>query len=213
MGSIYQTVEPYIKAMTNNKHDRFCAWEHCYSYFGQKHVDENIACLHLSAYLASFGMYTRKSLLMQHDYQFLKPVIEVLVANKQLRKEPITYSSKSTLSESILRIDAELNTYFQQEASETLKTKIIMGTLGILPAYDRYVKAGLKTEKYTQHFGTKSIEELFDFATNRVEEIYEAQVLIKNERSIEYPVMRVLDMYFWMKGKGKEKEEKKGGKR
>jgi hypothetical protein len=203
MESIYQIVKPYIDEMKNNEHHRFCEWEHCYSYFGEKHVDEHIACLHLATYLSIFGMYTRGFQLMQHDHLYLMPAVKIMLANKQLREVPIT-------QDDILRIDNELQGCFKEQVTDTLRTKIIMGTLGILPAYDRYVKEGLKAKGFTQKLGSKSIEELFNFAINHAEEINEAQVLIKEERGIEYPMMRVLDMYFWEIGK--KEEEKKGDK-
>jgi hypothetical protein len=202
MTSIYDTVKPYLDDMNKNGRTRSCAWEHCYAYFGQKHVTEHFACLHLSAYLPFFGMYnTQGSQPVQHEHIYLMPAIKVILANIQLRNVIITPTTKSSLLQSVLEIDTALQACFNEQVSDTLRTKIIMGTLGILPTYDSYVKAGLSHNNITQQFGAKSVGELFTFATDHAEEISMIQKFTKEARGMEYPVMRVLDMYFRETGK------------
>lgn len=54
--------------------------------------------------------------------------------------------------------------------SETLITKILMGTLGCVPAYDRYFVAGLKSQKMASGtYNIKSILQLVDFYEKNIE--------------------------------------------
>lgn len=48
--------------------------------------------------------------------------------------------------------------------SDTLITKILMGTLGCVPAYDRYFVSGIRSQKIASGtYNIKSILQLVDF--------------------------------------------------
>jgi hypothetical protein len=72
-----------------------------------------------------------------------------------------------------------------------------LGTLGATPAYDRLFKKGLKSYPYTQAFGETSMGQLIDFAIQNENEIR----LIQKELGFEIPVMKIIDIYFWEKGR------------
>ena len=93
--------------------------------------------------------------------------------------------------------------------TDTLLSKIMLGTLGCVPAYDRYFIDGLKEMKM-QHtsFNEASLNELFNFIDKNQNEIIQAQKLILNKTQIHYPQMKILDMYFWQIGYDKELSEK-----
>ena len=62
----------------NSNYTRYKSWEHCYNAFKKYRKDESkteLLCLHLSCYLASWGML-RNSELMNYDYFVHKPFIE-----------------------------------------------------------------------------------------------------------------------------------------
>jgi len=52
---------------------------------------------------------------------------------------------------------------------------------------------GLKHSK----FNAGSLNELFDFIIDNKIEIEQCQSLIKQKINKHYPVMKILDMYFW----------------
>ena len=83
-------------------------------------------------------------------------------------------------------------------ATNTLVTKIILGTLGCLPAYDRFFIAGLKEckEPFTTLSKT-SLTKLFSYV-----ELHKQQLItIKNKKNLkDYPLMKLVDMYFWQIG-------------
>lgn len=84
--------------------------------------------------------------------------------------------------------------------SYTLITKILMGTMGCVPAYDRYFIVGIKNQKIaTGNYNIKSVLQLVDF--------YEKNALklepIRKEMKVydlPYSQMKMLDMGFWQIG-------------
>lgn len=84
--------------------------------------------------------------------------------------------------------------------SYTLITKILMGTMGCVPAYDRYFIVGIKNQKIaTGNYNIKSVLQLVDF--------YEKNALklepIRKEMKVydlPYPQMKMQDMGFWQIG-------------
>ena len=92
------------------------------------------------------------------------------------------------------------------EASDTLTTKILMGTFGCVPAFDRYLKAGISAYKkankdseykFTQQIedkDAKTFEAIANFVIGNKEELNK----IKKDSALkEYPLMKLVDMYFW----------------
>ena len=85
--------------------------------------------------------------------------------------------------------------------TETLLSKIMLGTLGCVPAYDRYFVEGMKEMKIEQTgFTDASLSELFNFIDSNQNELYQVQKLIFNKIQKHYPLMKILDMYFWQIG-------------
>ena len=75
-----------------------------------------------------------------------------------------------------------------------------MGTLGCVPAYDRYFIDGVKGQKVTTGiYNIKSLLKLVDFYdTNRVR-LEETRKRLK-VYDLPYPQMKLLDMGFWQIG-------------
>lgn len=90
--------------------------------------------------------------------------------------------------------------------SETLITKILMGTLGCVPAYDRYFVNGIKECDITPAcFGRKCIQALADYYVKNEKTFEETRAKLRmQEGFIEYSQMEFLDMGFWQIGREKE---------
>ena len=123
----------------------------------------------------------------------------------------------------ILNIKDELAKYYESipfttgkgkskfiSSTDTLLSKIMLGTLGCVPAYDRYFIDGLK-EMRMEHtgFNEASLNELFIFIDENQKEIIQAQKLIHSKTQRHYPQMKILDMYFWQIGYDKDVKDKK----
>ena len=163
------TVDLIIKSSTEFYNDlkadengRYRSWEHCYSHFikarGSKEVDYDYLSLQLAFYLASWGMYRGSSFLLQKDYRVHIPVVKELLSEKYdaLVGIECTDFRKESNQQLLKDINSFLGQYYDKirrevkeqelknQLSFTLITKILMGTLGCVPAYDRYFIAGIK---------------------------------------------------------------------
>ena len=166
------TVDLIIKSSTEFYNDlkvdengRYRSWEHCYSHFikarGSQEIDYDYLSLQLAFYLASWGMYRGSSFLLQKDYKVHIPVVKELLSEKYdvlAGIECVSFREKSN-QQLLLDINSFLGQYYDKirhkvkeqelknQLSFTLITKILMGTLGCVPAYDRYFIAGIKNQK------------------------------------------------------------------
>src|SRR5690606_17005067 len=89
----------------------------------------------------------------------------------------------------------------QISPTHTLLSKVMLGTLGCVPAYDRYFIDGLRKKGMRCHrFNKESLLELFQFADRNRKEIEEVQQTIRKKIQCHYPIMKIVDMYFWQIG-------------
>ena len=84
--------------------------------------------------------------------------------------------------------------------SPVLITKILMGTLGCVPAYDRFFQDGVAKYKVTtQEYSRNSVLRLADFYEAHNDRLEEARHGMQTE-DLTYPQMKLLDMGFWQIG-------------
>lgn len=211
---IKSTLQQYI---TNLQHDplhRFHSWDQFFQAFGTYSTSENLP-LHLAFYLASWGMYRGSSGLLQKNYLIHERAIEII--QNQKYRELQCHSTHETSADHIsliLELKIELSTYYESieysrgskkgnyiSPTDTLISKIILGTLGCTPAYDTYFIHGLN------HVGIKrtkfekdSLQEIYRFADENSTPLIEIQQVIKSSLGIHYPMMKLIDMYFWQIG-------------
>lgn len=201
-----------------NENGRSRSWEHCYRVFRDARTDPSPDCdylsLHLAFYLASWGMYRGSSFLLQKDYKVLTPVVgEVLkpeydclfgVACADLRNNDVRAQLKKLyddIAEYFDPIREEIaGCQRTSSVSPVLITKILMGTLGCVPAYDRFFEEGaryLGLEKKTYH--EKSLLELADIYEAHNDRLEEARRGMRTG-DLVYPQMKLLDMGLWQIG-------------
>src|SRR5260370_28154852 len=221
--SIKSDVLEFYDEMQQTQHHRYRSWEHCYQFFSANPTDIDLASLHLAFYFASWGMYRGSSFLLQKDYQVHRPVVEEVMKPKYAPIRAITLQSlkldsTNELSGMILdlveRIKESYSEYIRHDpdpinATDTLATKILMGTLGCTPAYDSYFICGLKHQGlHYSALNKKNFSELLNYCYKHESEFTEVQEEISNY-GIYYPVMKVIDMHFWVTGKKVVKAMKK----
>lgn len=216
-------VQHYLSGISKDAFHRYLSWDHCFSAFTGKEPCDKPA-LELAFYLASWGMYRGSSGLLQRNYKIHERAIEILNTKTalSLKCNENNEVSKSQISD-ILNVKNQLadyyyNVYFSNEIegpkrinpTDTLISKIMLGTLGCTPAYDTYLIKGLKEYSLIHSsFDELSLIELFDFIENNQYEISLAQQEIKIKIDKHYPVMKILDILFWQSGYDKEIESKK----
>lgn len=204
-----QLVYYFHKEIEQEKHHRYKSWEHCFLAFQEKN-DKNTLSLHLGFYLASWGMYRGSSMLLNRDYKVHENAVKILSLNKY---KPLHCSNTQDVSNEnislIIELKDELSIHYKENGvspTDTLISKIMLGTFGCVPAYDRFFNKGLKLHGINAQFNESSLNQLFDFVTNNSTLITEAQKEITKSSSVYYPIMKLVDMYFWSLG---FKEEKK----
>ena len=88
----------------------------------------------------------------------------------------------------------------KNEISDTLITKVLMGTMGCVPAYDRYFIEGIKKYKVASgKFNIRSILQLVHYYNDNYDMFEEARSQM-NIFGMKYPQMKVIDMCFWQVG-------------
>lgn len=205
---------------------RYRSWEHCYSFFTrhQSTADDEIIdlmCLHLSNYLASWGMFRGAAFLLQKDYRVHLEVVHLMLSERFriLRSTNIREIAHNDeyinrifeLNQKVSEIYRRKTTDFENEngrnSSDTLITKILLGVFGCLPAYDRYFKSGLRSTGIAfAQFSKRSVAGLLQFYEHYYDD-FEAVRLKISENGVEYPPMKIIDMCFWQIGFDSDTQE------
>lgn len=87
------------------------------------------------------------------------------------------------------------------DISDTLITKVLLGTLGCVPAYDDYFKNGLARYNITIKFLSKSsLLGLAEYYAENKTELEDVRNTLSQARQLEYPQMKILHMAFWQLG-------------
>ena len=201
-----------------NENGRSRSWEHCYRVFRDARTDlspdYDYLSLHLAFYLASWGMYRGSSFLLQKDYKVLSPVVEEVlkpeydclfgVACMDLREPWVQERLKNVYDRIAYYFHPIREEIAGREVttpvSPVLITKILMGTLGCVPAYDRFFQDGVATYKVTtQEYSLESVLRLVDFYEEHNDRLEEARCGMQTD-DLTYPQMKLLDMGFWQIG-------------
>jgi hypothetical protein len=207
----------FYGSLANDPNHRYRSWEHCYGYFRQHTTfDHDIASLHLAFYLASWGMYRGSSALLWKDYKIHRPVISKLLNPKyeSLWHFHIGDSNcDSEISDLIVSLSMELKQIYgeqittvngektNRQPTEILITKILLGAVGCTPACDRFFKIGFRCDKLKYSaFDQQFLIRVFQFYREHAAEFLETQQEIARTGGFDYPVMKLIDMYFWNLG-------------
>ena len=165
-------IKKYI-ANNNQKFERYNSWNHCFEAFVEL-KDEKLLSLHLGFYLASWGMYRGSSKLLERDYLVHVDAVKIIKNHKYLRCG-LEHEVALHNLESILNLIEELSSYYRNThdvtPTDTLISKIILGTLGCLPAFNRFFIDGIKEKEYSfKTLKKNNLEGLFAFVeSNQIE--------------------------------------------
>ena len=213
-----------------DKNGRYKSWEYCNKVFNEKHSeliekrkngfdlseeDYDFLALHLSFYLASWGMYRGSAMLLYTDYKIHVPIVKELMKEEYDNLWNINYDDLNNEKSDIISLmdkikmlygdrPAEVRQIYHKEKvqniSDVLLTKILLGTLACIPAYDTYFTKAIR--KYKNRTGTpsfKSMEALAKFYHDNEESLN--NLLVEFEKDdIKYPQMKLLDMGFFQYG-------------
>lgn len=242
-----QTIQNSLNEFKNKRdknNSRYRSWEHCIKKFGdvfkELNSGKNISpeqidylSLNLGFYLASWGMMRGSTELLQYDYKIHIPCVKKLLEfshlfcidflepeNAEKLKKEKEHNELDNLC-SVIR-----DSYTKRDngegslkkISDTLLTKIIMGTLGIVPAYDNLVQLAIKDYGITKpEFKTKPFLELVKFFSEEKIKTEIENWTKEMKKSCEYYTpMKVIDSLLWELGKPiaeRKKQEYKNRKK
>lgn len=210
-----------------DENGRSRSWEHCYRVFRDARTDPSpdydYLSLHLAFYLASWGMYRGSCFILQKDYKVHTPIVEEILkpeydclfglACADLRNDDVRAQYTKLydyISYYFHRIREEVRgRAVASSVSPVLITKILMGTLGCVPAYDRFFEEGAKylgLEK--KSYNKDSLLELADIYEAHNDRLEEARRGMRTE-DLVYPQMKLLDMGLWQIGFEKDAGDSK----
>ncbi len=217
MNDLISTIKRYSDGIFTDEFHRYKSWEICNDAFNTfPQIDAHT--LHLAFYLASWGMYRGSSGLLQKNHLIHQKTVDLIFENGQhlncnsdneIVKEQIQdiIKLKNSLSEIYSSINYSRGNKHDIPITptDTLISKIMLGTLACAPAYDRYFIDGLKSRKFQYFtFNEKSLIELFNFIDINSSEIEECQDYLMKGTKKHYSIMKIIDMYFWQLGYEKE---------
>lgn len=220
-----QLIRDYFNETIKDKHGRYMSWRHCYGAFSKNRnaTDEETTdylALHLAFYLASWGMYRGSSFLLQKDYKVHIPVVRII--QEQKYNPLFGISAKELCKEENLdlldEIGNRIRNYYAKEtpsfegrinnATDTLITKILLGALGCVPAYDRYyVQSVKKNHVSSGMYNKNSVRCVAKFYCDNLDVFEELRYKL-SECGTEYPPMKLMDMCFWQDGYIDDSEDK-----
>ena len=207
-------IRNYIIEIQKDSHGRYMSWRHCYNAFltNRNIADEgtnDYLALHLAFYLASWGMYRGSSFLLQKDYKIHTPIVRIILEERHnplmgisaeelirddnlMLLEEVSDRIRKVYADEVSSIEGIIN-----NATDTLVTRILLGTLGCVPAYDRYyVQSVRKYRISTGRYCTNSVRDIAKYYLAN-EEKFE---IVRRELStygILCPAMKLMDICMW----------------
>ena len=225
----------FYKELQEHTASRYRSWEYCYTQFYEARKNPERAnvdnlSLHLAFYLASWGMYRGSSFLLQYDYTIHTSVVKEILKSEYstlfgLECKELNNEQTSSL---LKKLNSEISTIYNpfrlelketevtQDISNILVSKVLLGTLGCVPAYDRFFVDAVKKNKVTTgNYNIASLQKLIKFYEEHQEKLenVRSEFLIKyefdgEEKTLDYPQMKLLDIGFWKIGFDLSKEPK-----
>jgi hypothetical protein len=209
-------VEKFIGSTIVDSNHRYKSWEHCYKAFSNKNETNELLALHLGFYLASWGMYRGSSGLLWKDYNVHSGAVKIIKDYDNLRVDSFEHFPST---QNVLEVFNKLKEYYfsieyykedqkkKITATDTLISKIILGTLGCMPAFDRYFNLGFFNKEYSL-LNEKSLTMIWQKALYIRPQLESIQEWILQNNGFLYPPMKIMDMFYWQTGFDKPKTSK-----
>ena len=204
-------VKEYMEKDTENS--RFHSWRHCHEIF-KKYIErkeqisdneKDLLALNLAFYLASWGMYRASGFLLDYDYKIHYKAVEIVTKSEyrdllDISAEKLRDNGNVDLLNDVSEKISDCYKKFNNNKAptDTLVTKILLGTLGCVPAFDSYFCEALKCDalkeyNFTKAYNTKNIKKIACYYRKHKEEF--------EGLGTDYPPMKLIDMCFWQLGR------------
>ena len=168
--------------------------------------DMDFLCLSLGWYLASWGML-RNSFLNEYSHEIHKDAIQLIYDHRWDSLWDIDYAALTQAqAECIQTLATELEDTYKRihhferddyQLTDTLKTKILLGTIACVPAYDRFFVCALRHSLDKTNLCAESLLELREVYITYRNEFASMQAHCNHGN---YPSAKLLDMCFFKYG-------------
>lgn len=202
------SVEKYLSNMVQDSNHRFKSWEYCYTAFGNLDSVDYLS-LHLAFYLASWGMYRGSCGILWKDYTIHMDAVNIIRKFHSLRKEWFTMDDVSQIMKlyNALKDYYSKITYYKPEnktsslnlaATDTLITKIMLGTIGCVPALDDLFKRAFHCQG--KQFDEELLKRIIDCSQSNKDTIQQCQRYISEKLHYHYQGYESCRYVFLAKG-------------
>lgn len=212
--------------MTEKENSVDRSWEYCHSAFlkiknkyndpktDMSDEEKDFLCLCLGWYLASWGML-RNSFLNKYSHKIHWNVIDVIYDERWDDLWDVDYRTLTAdQAKRIVTLSDELEEIYKSQhdfekddyrLTDTLKTKILLGTIACVPAYDQFFVCAIRHSLEQSKLSEKSILKIKKVYTNYISE-FSAMKSYCGQGN--YPPAKLLDMCFFEYGVRLSKIEK-----
>ena len=207
-----------VKTTGRGKTYRYASFDYCYSYFYNFYKndiieeiasDENLekSCLHISNYLASWGMFRGSSYLLQKSIKFFEPLVRNIAKKENKIFWEIDLSNYEKNICNLIRCknlikDNLYDKEFKIKPTNTLITKVMLGVFSNFPALDTNFCKIFKIRSVNE----KNILKLYNiYDINKNEFSRPSKIKVYDFDNISnlnlvYNNVKLLDMYGFQKG-------------
>lgn len=207
--NLERNIQRYLEHRVPNS--RYTSFDYCFNYFQalreQRKLKEltgdralQLSCLHLGFYLASWGMFRGSTDLLKRSVRHLIPLARAISeAPREIwDMDANVYGDGSC---SVVFHTADRIRKALPGSSDTLVTKIMLGTFGCIPAFDTNFRKGSGIRR----FEPDSLRRLADFysANSRIIESNRARTIeftSGKPTKRRYTRAKVIDMIFFVQG-------------
>ena len=193
--------------------ERYASFDYCFNYFQQFRDNKTLldmsdeahmqlSCLHLSFYLASWGMFRGSSFLLEKSAKFFEPLVRAISSMDEriwnVDADKYTDDNIVLLIQCANKIADKLGK--SNNPTDTLITKIMLGVFGNVPAFDNNFRKGF----HCHSFGEKNLKMIKKFY-NKYNTQIDAKVIFTfdfngTETKRRYTKAKIIDMIGFIKG-------------
>lgn len=178
------------------------AWIRVYQNFQDTSVSDELCTLSLWCYLASFGMMRGSSKLSKFDASRLFSIVKILRENREFFVNEIheNYSEKIIINTTKLvgLIQSDFNRGDEDNdisPTDTLVSKIVLASIGCIPALDRNVVKNAKEQNmFVTSLTNRGVADIYRFMQKWHQELsfYAAKYNIPPARALDIALCRDL---------------------
>lgn len=218
---IDRNIKLFINGNGKNKgrrpEERYASFDYCFNYFQsfkernktrEISSPDNIqnSCLQLAYYLASWGMLRGSSFLLEKSVKFYEPLVKYIAqAEPKIWDIDVdTYNEENIALLLKCNNDIRKTLGIENDPSDTLVTKIMLGVFSNTPAFDTYVRAAFSL----YNFNKLALKKIFDFYIRHQAKIDKHEIrtfdfAMGKETNRKYKKAKLIDMVGFIEGQNK----------